>query len=665
MDSLDILLFQFILILSGLLLILPKRMLHTYVLLLVAALAGISSYWAILAITSGEPITRSFFNDFWQDSPKITIDGLSAYFILVVNFTVLTGIVYARGYMQHYLKGKTKLSIALHYFSFAWLHASMLQIVMMREGMAFLLVWELMALSSFVLVIFEGEKKEVMRAGINYLIQMHVGFLFILLGFMTIQQSTGVMSFDALSIYFTEHSNFWLFLVFFIGFGIKAGFIPLHSWLPHAHPAAPSHVSGIMSGVMIKMGIYGILRVLTHVQSDFLEISVFIIIISLASGLLGVILAIYQHDLKKLLAYHSIENIGIIGIGIGVGMFGMVVKNPVLVMLGFSGGILHVLNHSLFKSSLFYAAGSVYQATHTRDVNKLGGLIKSMPITSILFFTSALAICGIPPFNGFISEFLMYSGVFGNLSHAGYGNSLASVAVIIGLALIGGLAVFCFTKVFGVAFLGTARSDYKSQIKEVNKSMWLPGVVILIFMLSIGFFPNVYVQSVMSVLQSFHFLKIDNSYLPILSGTMASIGKANMIFAGIAIVLILLKKWQQKKVQVATGPTWGCGYTGGDFKHQYTSTSYANNLRESVAPLISYKRDYKSFETEEIFPGERIFKTHVEDRIEQKLLMKPITAFINWLPKAGLAQTGKIHHYLQYPIWFIILLGLLTFFNII
>ena len=640
-------------------------MLHTYVLLLVAALIGISSYWAISVIMSGEEITRSFFNDFWYNVPKLTIDALSAYFILVINFTILTGIIYAKGYMKKYLKDKSKLSIGLHYFSYLWLHASLLQVTMMRDGLSFLLVWELMALSSFVLVIFEGEKKEVMKAGINYLVQMHVGFLFVLLGFMVVEQSTGIMSFDSLTTYFLSHNNFWLFLIFFIGFGIKAGFVPLHSWLPHAHPAAPSHISAVMSGVMIKMGIYGILRVLTHVQSNFLEISIFIIVISLVSGLIGVILAIYQHDLKKLLAYHSIENIGIIGIGIGVGMFGMVVNNPVMVMLGFSGGLLHVLNHSLFKSSLFYSAGSVYQATHTRDVNKLGGLIKSMPITSILFFTSAMAICGIPPFNGFISEFLIYNGVFGNLSHAGYGNSLASVTVIIGLALIGGLAVFCFTKVFGVAFLGTARSNYRNQIEEVKESMWLPGATILTFMLSIGFFPDVYVQSIMPILYNFPFLIIDNTYLPVLSETMASIGKANLIFAGIAIVLILLKKWQQKKVQVAIGPTWGCGNTGGNFKHQYTSTSYADNLRESVAPLISYHRDYKSFETEEIFPDKRVFKTHTEDKIEKKLLIIPINAFIKWLPKAGLAQTGKINHYLQYPIWFMILLGLLTLFNII
>jgi hydrogenase-4 component B len=661
----DIILFQVVLLLSGGIFLLPKKALHFFTLIVVLSLITISSYWAVICLNSGAVITKTFFNDFWQNSPTLTIDALSAYFILVLNFTVLTGLIYAKGYLKQYMGSKSVNLLRLHYFSYMWIHAAMLQVTMMQDGLEFLLVWELMSLSSFILVIFDGEKKEVMKTGINYLVQMHIGFLFLLIGFFIINESEGVMSFGALASYFQSHNNFWLFLVFFIGFGIKAGFVPFHSWLPHAHPAAPSHVSGVMSGVMIKMGIYGILRILTHVQSEFLEISVFIIIISIVSGILGVVLAIYQHDLKKLLAYHSIENIGIIGIGIGFGMFGMVVNNPTLVMLGFGGGLLHVLNHSLFKSSLFYSAGSVYQATHTRDVNKLGGLIKSMPITGILFFTSALAICGIPPFNGFISEFLIYNGAFGNLSHAGYGNSLASVVVIVSLALIGGLAVFCFTKVFGVVFLGSARSEYPDTVGEVQNTMWLPGTIILLFILSIGFFPAIYVTGIVNVLKSIPYINVNPADLAILNNTLSNIGQANMIFGGIAIALILLKKWQQKRVEVLQGPTWSCGYTGGDFKHQYTSTSYANNLREVVDPLITYHRNYESFKEEEIFPEEHKFETQTEDKIEQTLLLKPINFFINWLPKAGLAQTGRINDYLLYPILFIVIIGFLTYFNVI
>jgi formate hydrogenlyase subunit 3/multisubunit Na+/H+ antiporter MnhD subunit len=273
-----------------------------------------------------------------------------------------------------------------------------------------------MTLSSFLLVLFDAEERVTLKAGINYLIQMHVGWLFLLVGFLVAGQPTGQPGFDSLGGYFANHSNWFVFLLFFIGFGIKAGFIPLHTWLPQAHPAAPSHVSAVMSGVMIKMGIYGLFRVLTHIQEGLLVIGLIILVVSIVSGLLGVIMAISQHDLKRLLAYHSIENIGIIGIGTGLGVIGIATANPILAMLGLAGGLLHVLNHSLFKSLLFFTAGSVYQSTQTRTIERLGGLIRRMPLTGLFFLIGAIAICGLPPFNGFISEYLIYLGMFKSLA---------------------------------------------------------------------------------------------------------------------------------------------------------------------------------------------------------------------------------------------------------
>jgi hydrogenase-4 component B len=232
----------------------------------------------------------------------------------------------------------------------------MIMVVMLQDGVAFIILWEIMALSSFMLVIFNAETRSIMKTGISYLIQMHIGMFFILIAFLLAEKATGIMGFAALTPYFSDHSNIFLFILFFIGFGMKAGFIPLHTWLPQAHPAAPSHVSGVMSGVMIKMGIYGILRVVISLQNDLFVIGNIILFVSLISGILGVMMAIVQHDIKRLLAYHSIENIGIIGIGIGLGVIGLSVENTGLILLGFSGGLLHVLNHSLFKSLLFYNA---------------------------------------------------------------------------------------------------------------------------------------------------------------------------------------------------------------------------------------------------------------------------------------------------------------------
>ncbi len=313
-------LFLAIIILSILVFFIPRSLKYFYSLFLLAVAVALTSVWSYKLLSGSVqilymPLTLPFL----QSSFILTVDRLSAFFIIVINITVLIGFLYARGYLEPYYGSKNALRFSIHYFSYIWLYLSMLMVVMFRDGLSFLIAWEIMALSSFFLVIFDAEDRTILKTGISYLIQMHVGMFFILIAFLLVEKATGQMGFDALGSYFSTHSNLPLFILFFIGFGIKAGFIPLHTWLPEAHPAAPSHVSGVMSGVMIKMGIYGILRVLMSVQSDLLLIGIIILIISMISGVLGVMMAIVQHDLKRLLAYHSIENIGIIGIGIGLG----------------------------------------------------------------------------------------------------------------------------------------------------------------------------------------------------------------------------------------------------------------------------------------------------------------------------------------------------------
>ncbi len=493
-------LFPAIFFLSILVFFVPRSLKYFYSLFLLAGSVALTSIWSYRLLAGAAQVLEIPLNLlFIQTSFILTIDRLSAFFILVVNITVFTGFLYARGYLEPYLKSKNALRFSIHYFSYIWLYLSMLMVVMFRDGLSFLIAWEIMALSSFFLVIFDAEDRTILKTGISYLIQMHVGMLFILIAFLLLEKATGEMSFDALGAYFSSHSNIPLFILFFIGFGIKAGFIPLHTWLPEAHPAAPSHVSGVMSGVMIKMGIYGILRVLVPVQSDLLLIGIIILIISLISGVLGVMMAIVQHDLKRLLAYHSIENIGIIGIGIGLGMIGLATGNAMLALLGLAGGLLHVLNHSLFKSLLFFNAGSVYKATHTRNIEHLGGLMKKMPYTALLFLVGSLAICGLPPFNGFISEYLIYMGMFKSLSAANLYQSILILGTIVGLSLIGGLAVFCFTKAFGIAFLGEPRSEHASGAKEVGKNMIFPQYITVAFILIIGLGSVLVVKPVFSI----------------------------------------------------------------------------------------------------------------------------------------------------------------------
>jgi formate hydrogenlyase subunit 3/multisubunit Na+/H+ antiporter MnhD subunit len=538
-------------------------------------------------------------------------------------------------------------------------------VVMIRDGLAFLIVWELMALSSFLLVIFDAEDRTIMKTGISYLIQMHVGMFFLLISFLIVEKATGRMSFDALGSYFLNHSNLLLFILFFIGFGIKAGFIPMHTWLPEAHPAAPSHVSGVMSGVMIKMGIYGILRVLISVQSDLLLIGVIILAVSLISGVLGVMMAIVQHDLKRLLAYHSIENIGIIGIGIGLGMIGISTNNTALSLLGFGGGLLHVMNHSLFKSLLFFNAGSVYQATHTRNIEQLGGLMKKMPYTSVLFLIGSLAICGLPPFNGFISEYLIYIGMFKSLSAANLYQSIVLLSSIVGLSLIGGLAIFCFTKAFGIVFLGEPRSEKASRAEEVSKLMIFPQFITIAFIMMIGLVSVFFVKPVFNIVyQSFRIhdlnLVADSSIK-----NLTQISILSGIFVVTIIIFLVYRHFHLKNKQIDIGPTWGCGYTAGSSKQQYTATSYAYNYNHLAKPVLQTKKIMDEIRDDEIFPGKRSFESHSDDIFKKLFIDKPIDWFSSVLKRIAVMQTGQIQHYILYAFVFMLFVFLLTYFNLI
>jgi formate hydrogenlyase subunit 3/multisubunit Na+/H+ antiporter MnhD subunit len=325
-----------------------------FVLLLLNAL--ISSYFAIQSL-AGDAISFILPGSFVTGDIPVRIDALSGWFILIINLVFVTGGFYGLFYMKAYREQRNNLT--LHSIAFVIQHASLLSICVIQNSFAFLIAWEIMALASFLVIIFEHEHITTIKAGINYLIQAHFSILFLMIGFIWVASKTGSYDFQAITAYsasIPESASFMLFIFFFIAFAIKAGFVPFHTWLPYAHPAAPSHVSGIMSGVIIKIGIFGILRMLLIVKTDLTSVGYLILIVSLVSGLYGVMLAIIQHNLKKLLAYHSIENIGIIGIGIGIGCLGLGNGNQVLATLGLAGALLHTLNHSLFKSLLFYTA---------------------------------------------------------------------------------------------------------------------------------------------------------------------------------------------------------------------------------------------------------------------------------------------------------------------
>jgi len=562
----------------------------------VAAVIIVAVFSSIMALgaLSGTNYEYLFQGSLVTGKIPVRIDALSGFFILIINFTFITGALYGLQYMKAYRSQKAGLS--LHCISYTLVHLSLISICSLQNSIAFLTAWEVMALSSFFLIVFEHHKRETLNAGINFLIQSHICIMFLMLGFIWVALKMNSYDFNAIALFSASNSlltGVALFLCFFAGFAIKAGFVPFHTWLPYAHPAAPSHVSGVMSGVIIKIGIYGILRMLLLIKSDYLVIGYIILFISIVTGIYGVMLAIVQHNLKRLLAYHSIENIGIIGIGIGLGCIVIGKGNNVLTFLGFAGALLHTFNHSLFKSLLFYSAGNVYQSTHSMDIEKLSGLGKLMPQTSFLFLIASLAICGLPPFNGFVSEFLIYNGMFTGLQ--GSDKVLLSwiVSGLFGLALIGGLAMLCFTKAFGAVFLGTARHKFYHAPREAGIGKLVPMYAVMVLIIAIGLFPNVFIRALSGPVALFTHINAGGNIpgdIPPAGDALSMIGICAAGFLLLTGLIYFIRKRMMLNKPVEFNTTWGCGYAGTTGKMQYTASSFIRAYRKLAEPLLSIRK---------------------------------------------------------------------------
>jgi formate hydrogenlyase subunit 3/multisubunit Na+/H+ antiporter MnhD subunit len=591
----------------------------------------------------------------------VRIDALSAWMILIINFTFMTGALYGTGYLRNY---NAPQNILLHKSLFFILHLSMILVCSIQNFIVFLIVWEIMTVSSFLLIIFEYWKKDTIKAGMNFFIQSHIGVLFIIVSFIWVMSQTGSTDFNAIRIFTAHLPNavaVTLFVLLFIGFGFKAGFVPFHTWLPYAHPAAPSHISGMMSGVIIKLGIYGILRMLLLINSNYIVIGEIILFVSVISGLYGVILAIVQHNLKKLLAYHSIENIGIIGIGIGIGTIGLGLKNDFLAVAGFTGGLLHILNHSLFKSLLFYGAGSVYQQTHTLEIEHLGGLIKRMPQTAALFLIAALAICGLPPLNGFISEYLIFSGLYSSLKSNSFAFSLFMLSTFVALAVIGGLAMLCFTKAFGIVFLGTERKQFHTEPKEVSRMMLFPQYMVAAMIIFIGLFPQMFLQLLKNPVALFvpSVLNSSNGIFTYQEGILTQIGFIGIIITALILIVYGIKIFTGRNKVISVSPTWGCGYKTNDPRLQYTASSFVKTYSNLIEPILSLHKD--DVTVNEIFPGNKQYNTHYYDKLEFYLIDKNLKWLKKFLLKLNFLQNGRTQFYILYGLIFILFIIFISY----
>ncbi|NTW23152.1 MAG: hypothetical protein HGA37_00520 [Lentimicrobium sp.] len=616
--------------------------------------AAISSFIAVKAL-QGSGFEYTYNGGQVFGDVRLAVDPLSAWFILLMNFTVITAVFYGRSYMRAY-KGMNA-DLNLHWIGFLVNHSAMLGIYMVHNSLAFLVVWEVMAISAFLLVIFEHWKVETLKAGINYLIQSHVSIVFLMIGFLWIAGVQGTYDFSAITAYSrqaTPAAGVLLFVLFFIGFGIKAGFVPFHTWLPYAHPAAPAHISGMMSGVIIKTGIYGILRIILLENTNFLIIGSIVLLVSIISGLYGVMLAIVQHNLKKLLAYHSIENIGIIGMGIGLGVIGVGLGNPLLAFAGFAGGLLHVLNHSLFKSLLFYGSGNIYQAIHSLNIDSMGGLIKQMPRTAALFLIAALAICGLPPFNGFVSEFLIYLGLFEAIQTGQFEFTALIILSTLGLVLIGGLAILCFTKAFGIIFLGTARSEHKHIPQEADTGKLLPMYLVVALIIAIGLFPGIFIEFLRLPVQQFTGDVFVSGAHPAIISTIQNVTRATWGFLLLVAAIWYVRKWITASATTASGPTWGCGYKTSDARLQYTASSFVRNYRKLVEPMLSVTK-HKTI-IKGIVPEKGHSSTHVYDLLESAIIDRPIRRIKGFIGKFNFLQNGSVQFYVLYGVIFIFII---------
>lgn len=617
-----------------------------------------------LSVFTRGPAEMIYSGSWFTGEIPVRIDYLSAWFMLIISFTFFTGGWYGFRYMKKYMDRSG--NIALHIITFLLLYASLIDLCIIQNSMVMLVIWEVMALSCFIVIIFEHDKKETLKAGINFLIQSHIGILFLTMAFMWVRIKTGSFDFHAITNFSATQpllSGIGLFIFFFFGFGIKAGFVPFHTWLPLAHPAAPAHISGIMSGVIIKIGIYGIMRVLTLISTDMIPIGYFVLFISIVTGLYGVILAIIQHNLKKLLAYHSIENIGIIGIGIGLGCLGLGYNSQLLAVTGFGGALLHTLNHSLFKSLLFFGAGNVYLTGHTLNIEALGGLIKQIPHTAYLFLVGAMAICGLPPFNGFVSEFFIYSGLFKGLLSDLFLFIVTMLFTILTLVLIGGLALICFTKAFGIVFLGNPRhkipdkkrrleTGRNQELQEKAKHVWSL-YLIAAAIVFVGLFPFLLNQPLGKTIALYIPEMTPEIYLNIkdLLGSLTKIGWISSGFIVLSALVYIIRTWFVSRRLHHTDTTWGCSYTGETTKMQYTASSFIRNYRKLAEPVLLIKK-HKTGATG-LYPKQICQETHPGDWIETLLIHKPLLFARKFLSKFVFLQNGNIQTYILYGFIFI------------
>ncbi|MBI3272477.1 MAG: hypothetical protein HYZ53_26030 [Planctomycetes bacterium] len=579
----------------------------------------------------------------------LAVDPLSAVFLLaILPLSALTSLYGVESLSSHAGHGGSRSQGAAHLF-FNLLVAAMVLVVTARNAVLFLLAWEVMALSSFFLIAYDHEREEVREAGRIYLLATHLGTAFLFVLFAVLGGCARSYDFDDFAALGGLSSGLAgaLFLLAVVGFGSKAGLVPFHVWLPHAYPAAPSHVSALLSGAMSKTGIYGLCRILLFLGPPGGWWGYVLLGLGLASALVGVLFALAQQDLKRLLAYSSVENLGLVAMGLGLGLLGRSAGLPVLAALGFAAALVHCVNHAFMKGLLFLGAGAVVSATGTRRLDRLGGLLQRMPWTGALFCLGAAAMAGIPPLNGFVSEWLLLSALFEAALRHPIIPAFVCLVGVPGLAAVAGLAAACFAKGFGIAFCGQARGEAAAGARECGPGMRRPMVVLAGACATLGLLPWLGVGLVFPAVAQLEAAPgLSSDWLSPALAQLRAVGLLLTVLLAALVGLVALRKRLLAGRDVREAGTWGCGFTLPTPRMQYSGSSFSRplglltrvvlGLRSRSTPPVGY------------FPSQAAFASSTTDLAEARLYT-PLFAWVGRRVEAlRWLQQGRIQLYLLY-----------------
>lgn len=618
-----------------------------------ATVAGsMAGLWPAVRVLGGAAVESRRFG--WPvpgGEFHVQLDPLSAFFLVPVFLLAMLAAVYGGAYMQAY-RGRKPLGP--HWFFFNVFVAGMGLMLVSRQALLFMMAWEVMSLAAFFLVTFEHEKKEVRIAGWIYLVATHVGGLFLLAFFLALGRHAGSLDFDQFmaagrAAPLAPVAAGTVFLLALIGFGTKAGLVPLHIWLPEAHPAAPSHVSALMSGVMIKMGVYGLLRTLMFLGGPAAWWGPLLAALGLAGALTGIALALFQRDMKRTLAYSSIENVGLIMLALGLGLWGLTAGHPLVATLGLAGALLHIWSHALMKGLMFLGAGSVLHSTGTRDMERLGGLMQRMPVTGTAMTVGALAIAAVPPLNGFVSEWLIYMAMLkGGLEFTGPAQIALLLAVGV-LALVGGLSLICFVRLIGTVLLGDARTADARAAHESSGWMTVPLGILAGLCALAAVFPHRLVLAFSRTVETVFGLPA-GPFVDALADApvpLAHLGLLNLTIWAVLLVFFLIMLFLQRRRPDAADATWGCGYAAPTPRMQYTGLSFSEMMVRRLFPAFLRPR-LRLDPPQGVLPAPGKMEATYSDVLNRSLYQP----FFAWLTgrfsRLRWVQQGKLHYYMMY-----------------